>query len=58
MVIPVKTLEAEQVPESAGTPPDPPDCLTSTYQTESRCNHLKTRSLSLSFSKDVEREDG
>jgi hypothetical protein len=41
MVVLVKTLEAEQVPESAGTPPDPPDCLTSTSQRESRCNPPK-----------------
>jgi hypothetical protein len=30
-------MEAEQVPVSAGTPPDHPDCHTSTSQTESRC---------------------
>ena len=38
-VVPVKTLEAEQVAECAGTPPDPPKRLTTTTQPESRCNH-------------------
>jgi hypothetical protein len=44
MVVPVKTLEAKQVPGSAETPPDHPDCLTNTSQPESRCNpHLKNK---------------
>jgi hypothetical protein len=37
MVVPVKRLEAEQVPGCAGTPPDPPKRLTTTTQPESRC---------------------
>ena len=37
MVVPVKTLEAEQVAECAGRPPDPPKRLTTTAQPESRC---------------------
>jgi hypothetical protein len=36
MVVPVKTLEAEQVAECAGRPPDPPKRLTTTTQPESR----------------------